>query len=93
MYTRARVHNRIVNKLARDTVRTLQKMDIDMKDYDRLPPDIMWQDHVKRVDLYLKRRQNINDLLFGNVQKMREVQALLAVLLITLISCSIWGWF
>lgn len=69
MYTRASVHNRVVHKLARDTVRMLAKMDNDMKDYDRLPPDVMWKDHVNRVDEYLTWRQEINDMLFGNLKR------------------------
>jgi hypothetical protein len=76
MYTRASVHNRVVNKLARDTVRMLEKMDTDMKDYDRLPPDIMWNDHVKRVDEYLTWRQEINDLLFGNLKSGQRLTAI-----------------
>ena len=65
MYTRASVHNRVVNKLANDTSKMLKRMDNDMKGFDNMPTDEMWKMHVMRVDECLKWRQDINDLLYG----------------------------
>lgn len=45
----------------------------DMKDYDIVPPGRMWEDHVDRVDRYLRRRQDFNEMLFGSFGRDQKV--------------------
>lgn len=44
-----------------------------MKDYDAVEADKMWEDHVDRVDRYLRRRQDFNEMLFGSFGREQRI--------------------
>lgn len=48
-----------------------------MRDYDIVAPDKMWDDHVARVDRYLRRRQDFNEMLFGSFGREQKITPML----------------
>ena len=48
-----------------------------MRDYDIVAPDKMWDDHVDRVNRYLRRRQDFNEMLFGSFGRDQKITPML----------------
>lgn len=73
MYSRASIHNKNVEILVQDTAKLLRDMDKDMNRYsDNVSSERMWEDHINRVDYYLKRRQKINERLYQKFDAFEE---------------------